>query len=285
MAQKREANAFVDVITAEDIGKFPDKNVADALQRVPGVIIIARRRRRQPGQHPRPAVRPDADRCSTATSSPAADSGDPQRSFNYVLLPSNFIASTEVYKSPEARLEEGGVGGTIILNTRAAARSPAWSGFASAEGTYSDTTEKFDPQLAGQLSWKNEAETFGVLVGGVWQKRSNRELRGTTETWRWWSDRDDDGNVLTPATDVNGNPFANDDAISYWPRPRRHRPAIGTALFGLLGAAVGERRSVQPGARAVRHPGDGADQAVRKRHRHRPTISASSIAAISPATC
>src|SRR3546814_10342785 len=34
--------------------------------------------------------------------------------------------------------------------------------------------------------------------------------------WRWWSDRDADGNVLTPATDVNGNPFENDDAISYW---------------------------------------------------------------------
>ncbi|RZL72895.1 MAG: TonB-dependent receptor, partial [Sphingomonas sp.] len=39
LTQKREANAFVDVITAEDVGKFPDKNVADALQRVPGVVI------------------------------------------------------------------------------------------------------------------------------------------------------------------------------------------------------------------------------------------------------
>ncbi|WP_374407485.1 TonB-dependent receptor [Pelagerythrobacter sp.] len=216
LQQKREAEAFVDVITAEDIGKFPDKNVADALQRVPGVVIS-----RDGGEGSRVSIRGLQSGLTLTLLNgnflAGADSGDPQRSFNYVLLPSNFIASTEVYKSPEARLEEGGVGGTIILNTRRPLDLPAWSGFASIEGTYSDTTEKFEPQLAGQVSWKNDAETIGFLVGGVYQKRSNRELRGTTETWRWWSDRDADGNVITPATDVNGNPFENDDAISYWP--------------------------------------------------------------------
>jgi iron complex outermembrane recepter protein len=214
--QKREANAFVDVITAEDIGKFPDKNVADALQRVPGVVIT-----RDGGEGARVSIRGlQSDLTLTLLNGnflAGADSGDPQRSFNYVLLPSSFIASTEVYKSPEARLEEGGVGGTIILNTRKPFDVPAWSGFVSTEGTYSDTTEKFEPQLGGQLSWKNEDETFGLLVGGVWQKRTNRELRSSSESWLWWSDRDAQGNVLTPATDVNGKPFANDDAISYWP--------------------------------------------------------------------
>ncbi len=216
LTQKREANAFVDVITAEDIGKFPDKNVADALQRVPGVVIT-----RDGGEGSRVSIRGlQSDLTLTLLNGnflAGADSGDPQRSFNYVLLPSNFIASTEVYKSPEARLEEGGVGGTIILNTRKPFDVPAWSGFVSTEGTYSDTTEKFEPQLGGQLSWKNDDETFGLLVGGVWQKRTNRELRSSSESWLWWSDRDAQGNVLTPATDVNGKPFANDDAISYWP--------------------------------------------------------------------
>ncbi|MEG8052129.1 TonB-dependent receptor [Sphingomonas aerolata] len=220
--QKREANAFVDVITAEDIGKFPDKNVADALQRVPGVVIT-----RDGGEGARVSIRGlQSDLTLTLLNGnflAGADSGDPQRSFNYVLLPSSFIASTEVYKSPEARLEEGGVGGTIILNTRKPFDVPAWSGFVSTEGTYSDTTEKFEPQLGGQLSWKNEDETFGLLVGGVWQKRTNRELRSSSESWLWWSDRDAQGNVLTPATDVNGKPFANDDAISYWPGRARPR--------------------------------------------------------------
>ncbi|WP_243455612.1 TonB-dependent receptor [Sphingosinicella sp. BN140058] len=216
LTQKREANAFVDVITAEDIGKFPDKNVADALQRVPGVVIT-----RDGGEGSRVSIRGLQSGLTLTLLNgnflAGADSGDPQRSFNYVLLPSNFIASTEVYKSPEARLEEGGVGGTIILNTRRPFDVKSGTGFLSVEGTYSDTTEKFEPQIAGQYSWKNADETLGVLVGGTWQKRSNRELRASTETWRWWSDRDPTGKVLTPATDVDGNPFENDDAISYWP--------------------------------------------------------------------
>ena len=214
--QKREANAFVDVITAEDVGKFPDKNVADALQRVPGVVIT-----RDGGEGSRVSIRGLQSGLTLTLLNgnflAGADSGEPQRSFNYVLLPSTFIASTEVYKSPEARLEEGGVGGTIILNTRRPFDVPAWSGFVSAEGTYSDTTEKYEPQLGGQVSWKNKEETFGLLVGGVWQKRTNRELRSSSESWLWWSDRDAQGNVLKPATDVNGKAFENNDAISYWP--------------------------------------------------------------------
>src|SRR5690606_5784084 len=128
--QKRNANAVVEVITAEDIGKFPDKNVADALQRVPGVVIT-----RDGGEGSRVSIRGLQPGLTLTLLNgnflAGADSGDPQRSFNYVMLPSNFIASTEVYKSPEARLEEGGVGGTIILNTRRPLDLDAWSGFAS----------------------------------------------------------------------------------------------------------------------------------------------------------
>lgn len=213
--QQRNANAFVNVITAEDIGKFPDRNVADALQRVPGVVIS-----RDGGEGSRVSIRGlQAGLTLTLLNGnfiAGADSGAPQRSFNYVLLPTNFIASTEVFKSPEARIEEGGVGGTIILRTRRPFDLPAWSGSVSAEGTYSDTTEKVNPQLSGQISWKNEAENLGFLVGATYQERNVRELRGGTETWRWWSDRAPGTNaVLKPATDINGNPY--DTVISYWP--------------------------------------------------------------------
>lgn len=215
LQQKREANAFVEVITAEDIGKFPDKNVADALQRMPGVVIT-----RDGGEGSRVSIRglqPGLTQTLLNGNFLAgADSGDPQRSFNYVMLPANFIASTEVYKSSEARLEEGGIGGTIILNTRRPFDVPSGSGFISAEGTYSDNSDKFEPQIGAQYSWKNEDETIGFLIGGVYQKRTNREMRSTAGTWRWWSDRGADGQVLERATDVNGNPIANDAAVSYW---------------------------------------------------------------------
>jgi TonB-dependent receptor len=209
---KREANAFIDVITAEDVGKFPDKNVADALQRVPGVIIS-----RDGGEGSRVSIRGlNSDLTLTELNGnfiAGTDTGDPSRSFNYLLLPSSMIGSVEVYKSPEARLDEGGVGGTVILRTRRPLDLKPWSGFVSAEGTDSDVTNKIEPQLTGQLSWRNESGTIGVLVGGTWQRRTNREMDGSTESWQWWVDGGRDGK---PATDVKGNVLPNQDAVTYW---------------------------------------------------------------------
>lgn len=214
LEQQREADAFVNVITAEDVGKFPDRNVADALQRVPGIVIT-----RDGGEGSRVSIRGLQPGLSLTLLNgnfiAGADSGDPQRSFNFVLLPAPFIATVETYKSPEARIEEGGVGGTIVVNTRRPLDLPAWSGFASIEGTTADTTSTVDPQIGGQISWKNDAETFGLLVGAVYQERTVRTLSGGTETWRWWSDRGANGRQITPPVDVNGDPF--DTVISQWP--------------------------------------------------------------------
>ena len=115
---KRDAAAFVDAITAEDIGKFPDKNVADALQRVPGVSIT-----RDGGEGQFVSVRGvSSDLTLTLLNGNYISTGtnvtNPSRSFNYSLLPSNLVSSVEVYKSPEAKIDEGGIGGTVIINTR-----------------------------------------------------------------------------------------------------------------------------------------------------------------------
>ncbi|MCC2975936.1 TonB-dependent receptor [Sphingomonas sp. PL-96] len=209
--QKREANAFVDVITAEDVGKFPDKNVADSLQRVPGVII-----ERSGGEGSRVSIRGlSSDLTLTELNGnfiASADSGDPSRSFNYLLLPSNLIGSVEVFKSSEARLDEGGVGGVIINHTREPFDLDPWSGNISVEGTYADVTEKVEPQISGLISWKDPEERIGVLLGATYQQRTNRSLSANASSWQWWTD----DKTTNPATDVNGNTFANDDAISYW---------------------------------------------------------------------
>ncbi|MBW4331955.1 TonB-dependent receptor [Stakelama sp. CBK3Z-3] len=211
LEQKRNANAFVDVITAEDVGKFPDKNVADSLQRVPGVIID-----RDGGEGSRVSIRGlGSDLVLTELNGnfiASADNGGPSRSFNYVLLPSNLIGSVEVFKSPEARLDEGGVGGIIINHTRRPFDLDPWSGSVSAEGTYSDVTEKFEPNVSGLLSWHNEDKTLGFLVGATYQVRTNRTLSSYANSWHWWTD---DKNAQ-PAVDVNGNVLPNQDAVSYW---------------------------------------------------------------------
>ncbi len=205
LRQKRDANAVLEVITAEDIGKFPDKNVADALQRVPGVFIT-----RDGGEGSRVSIRGlKPELVLTELNGNYVASADtnqqPSRSFNYVLLPSNMISKVEVFKSAEARIDEGGVGGTVILHTRRPIDLDAWSGFIQVEGTYGDTTKQIDPQISGMLSWKNKDETFGLLVGATWQKRNARTMEATTEDWRWWTDN---ANVKPPV-DVNGNPIPN----------------------------------------------------------------------------
>ncbi|WP_277969224.1 TonB-dependent receptor [Sphingomonas echinoides] len=228
LARKRDANAFIDVITAEDVGKFPDKNVADSLQRVPGVVI-----ERDGGEGSRVSIRGlQSDLTLTELNGnfiAGADTGDPSRSFNYLLLPSNMIGSIDVYKSPEARLDEGGVGGTIILHTRRPLDLKPWSGFVSAEGTIADVTEKVEPQVSGQLSWHNASGTLGLLLGGTYQKRTNREMNGSTESWQWWTDGGRDG---IKATDVNGRPIANDAAVSYWSQNRGETTQSGQHYNG-----------------------------------------------------
>ena len=209
--QKRNANAVVEVVTAEDISKFPDKNVADALQRTPGVVIT-----RDGGEGKNVSVRglqpgltlTQLNGNYIATSETNAD---PSRSFNYTLLPANMLSSAELFKSPEARLDEGGIGGTVILHTRRPLDMEANTGFGSIEFTRSDTSQTTDPQASAMYSWHSEDERWGLLVGMTKQDRTNRSMTAEASGWDWYGD-DYEGH---PATDVNGKPFTQ-DGISYW---------------------------------------------------------------------
>ncbi len=200
--QKRDANSIVEVITAEDIGKFPDKNVADALQRVPGVIVT-----RSGGEGKNVSVRGLSSELTLTQLNgnyiaTAESNGDPSRSFNYTLMPSNMLSSAELFKSPEARIDEGGVGGTVILHTRRPLDVKSGSGFVSAEGTWADTTKKTDGQFSGQYAWHDADNRFGILVGYTQQKRTTRTMGASTENWQWYAD----DYKAHPATDVNGTP-------------------------------------------------------------------------------
>ena len=172
LAIKRLSNAVVDAITAEDIGKFPDKNVADSLQRVPGVVI-----QRNGGEGSSVSIRglsPSLTFTQLNGNFIAASSGNPSRSFSYELLPSNLVGKVELFKSSEARLDEGGIGGTVIVHSRKPLDMDKNSGVVSLEYTYADITDSYEPQLSGIYSWKTDEEDFGFLVGFTQQDRTNR---------------------------------------------------------------------------------------------------------------
>ena len=175
---KRNATAFVDAITAEDVGKFPDKNLAESLQRVPGVVI-----NREFGEGERVNLRGTAANLtrtlfnghSLATADWfILDQLSATRSFNYLMLPSDLIGKVSVYKSPQADLEEGGIGGLIDVTSRNPLDLKSNSIFASLQGAYSELADKTDPQASALFSWKNGEETLGVLVAGIYQKRHLR---------------------------------------------------------------------------------------------------------------
>lgn len=175
---KRDASTIVDAVTAEDIGKFPDKNVAESLSRVPGVVI-----NREFGEGERVALRGLApNQTKTLLNGHSVATADwfvleqlaATRNFNYLVLPSEIVGQLQVHKSPRADMEEGGIGGTVNVLTRKPLDLRPFEGAFSAEAAYTERSDSVDPQLSGILSWKNDAETFGVLVAGVFQQRDIR---------------------------------------------------------------------------------------------------------------
>src|SRR5579885_2100850 len=116
---KRAATLNVDVISAEDVGKFPDTNLAESLSHLPGVTID-----RLFGDGERVSILgTDPNLNRTLLNGEPIASADwyildtPSRQFNYVLLAPEVIGQAEVYRTWEPRLLEGSIGGTIIVNT------------------------------------------------------------------------------------------------------------------------------------------------------------------------
>ncbi len=163
---KRLSNSVVDVVTAEDVGKFPDSDVGEALGRMPGVAV-----NRQFGQGQQVSIRGASGQLTrtllnghTVASTGWYDQQAIDRSFNYTLMPAEMVGGIEVYKSSQADITEGGIGGTIIINTRKPLDLESGTVFGSIKGDYGTISKATDPQLSGLYSWKNDEDTFGFLV-------------------------------------------------------------------------------------------------------------------------
>nr|WP_091986066.1 TonB-dependent receptor [Pseudoalteromonas denitrificans] len=184
---KRYATSVVDAVTAEDIGKFPDQNVAESLQRITGVSIS-----RNFGEGERISIRGTTESQNrTLLNGQAVGSADwwtnsaASRGFNYTMLPSEIVSGLEVYKSPEADIDEGSIGGTVIVKTRKPLDLESNKLAGSFLAQHSEVSGETDPQLSGMYSWKNNEETIGALVSVVRQQRNLR--RDGIEAWSWAS--------------------------------------------------------------------------------------------------
>lgn len=187
--EKREDSGIVDVVKAEDIAKFPDTNLAEALQRISGVVID-----RDAGEGRNITVRGlglDFTRVringieGLATTGGTDSSGGNNRSrgFDFNVFPSELFSSITVRKSASADVDEGSLGATVDLRT---ARPFDFKGFkasAGIQGRYNDLAKEVDPRGAFLVSNTFMDGKMGFLVSGGFSKRRLFEEGFSTVRW------------------------------------------------------------------------------------------------------
>ena len=166
---KRDATGFTDSIFAEDIGKFPDTNIAESLARIPGVQL----NRDVNGEGLNIAVRglgssftkTTINGNSVATASIGLDATNQNREVDLNLFPTEFFSQLTVYKSPKASLPEGGAAGVVDMRNAHAFDNPGTHLTYSLQAADNSIAKKVGPQGSVIGSWTNESGTFGALFG------------------------------------------------------------------------------------------------------------------------
>ena len=193
---KRTANGVVDAISAEDMGKFPDTNLAEALQRIPGISIDRRN-----GEGSQVTARGFGPQFNLVTLNgrqvPGADgfsngdittggTGAGTRSFNFAQLASEAISRVSVYKTGRADIPSGGIGATIDIKTARPFDSDGMVMNLGAKGVY-DESEPFDsevtPEVSGIFSYASEDKVWGVGLSASYQERNGGSIQSTENAW------------------------------------------------------------------------------------------------------
>jgi iron complex outermembrane receptor protein len=188
--EKRNSINAKETIMAEDIGKFPDLNIAESIQRVPGVAIS-----REGGEGRNITLRGFAPSFTRTTlngmevpaGSDGLDSGgvtiNAGRAFDFHVFASELFNRVDIQKSTTASMEEGGIAGTVDLYS---AKPFDFDGFkfaTSVQGSFNDLSEKTDPRLAFMISDTFADGKFGALMSVAYSERTVRQEGFGTVRW------------------------------------------------------------------------------------------------------
>jgi len=178
---KREASGVVDVITAEDIGKFPDSNVAASLQRVPGVSIQRSGTRGEPtgitvrgfgGDFNETLY--DGRRISTATGN---------RSVDFSTVGADFVGALTVMKTPDVTLSSSSIGATVNVAYPKPLDRPGMHFSASAAGSEQEEAGSIQPSAGLLFSDTFAGDTMGILVDAIYSKHETDANRVFVSGW------------------------------------------------------------------------------------------------------
>jgi len=203
IAIKRNSNGIVDAISAEDIGKFPNTNLAESLQRITGVSID-----RVNGEGSTVTVRGFGAQYNLvtlngrqlATSNIVSVGGDQGgdgaagfgRSFDFANLAAEGVKTLEVYKTGRAAVPSGGIGAAINVVTRRPldARESGFTGTIGAKASYDTSADDciscgghVTPEVSGLLSWSDKDQKVGVSLFGSYQKRNFTVPTVASDDW------------------------------------------------------------------------------------------------------
>ncbi|MCL9998873.1 MAG: TonB-dependent receptor [Erythrobacter sp.] len=234
---KRNANNQVDVIVAEDIAKFPDTNLAESLQRVPGIAI-----QRDAGEGRTVVVRGlggqftrvRVNGMETIATSPDNNG----RGFDFNIFASELFNSIVVNKTAEAGLDEGSLGAVIDLNTgNPLSLDTGLTFVASAQVRYNDLNDDAGPRASALLGWVNPEGTFGASVSAAYSEYVTPQLGNNTVRWTQGAFRSVKGTACFNGNTYVPSPACNEVGLAFHPRiPRYGLIEHERERLGLTGA-------------------------------------------------
>ena len=186
---KREAVNTRDSIVVTDIAKMPDLNLAEAIQRVPGVAIT-----REGGEGRQMSLRglgPAFTRVTlngmeVPSSTHGLDSSggtNRGRAFDFNVFSAELFNRIDINKTSIASIEEGGIAGTVEMYTARPLDNPGFRGAATLQGAYNDLSDSTDPRLTATVSTTNKAETVGFLFSAAYTERTSWQDGFGTVRW------------------------------------------------------------------------------------------------------
>nr|WP_244360162.1 TonB-dependent receptor [Alteromonas sp. K632G] len=230
MGIKRDSAGVVDAISAEDIGKFPDTNLAESLQRITGISIS--RNNGEGSQITARGFGPDFNmvtlngRTMPGAALPNGGSVGNSRAFNFSDLASESVRAVEVFKTGRASIATGGIGASVNIRT-ARPFDASETGIMASVGAKAlhDTTNRVGddvtPELSGFINYLNDDRVFGVTFTGSYQQRDSAAQGAFVNEWRV-----NPFNGTVPQSPDPANPDSGDPIVL------NNAPAMGQ-LFGI----------------------------------------------------
>jgi iron complex outermembrane recepter protein len=252
LTTKRRASAHIDVITAEDVSKFPDVNVAESLSRLPGITVD--RTGGGEGEHiaingiNSRLINVSLNGTPIASTQSGVNDKDTGRSFNLGNLAPELIGDVQVFKTTEARLDEGGIGGSVIVNSRKPLSMPANTLSVNLNYNQNQRNKESDPRYSIFYSTKDDSGRFGFLANYAYNKsvlgsgNVNIDYRSVCNGYNWAGCTNGAFNAPTPATPTSAAKF--NPTVSDGPALTTSM-LVPTSIYSNVGSSTRERQTLQ----------------------------------------